>query len=512
MIAPDKRKAIFLLHQEGMGVRQIARRLRVSRNTVRAIIDEQGALPAAFRKDKIQIDQELLERLLGECEGYVQRVHEKLVEEQKVDVKYSTLTRMIRDLGLGRNQKARCDRVPDEPGAEMQHDTSPYTIMVGDRRVGVVASLIYLRYSKLRYLKFYRRFNRFSMKCFFHEALSYWQYAAAVCIIDNTNLARLRGTGRNAVIVPEMAAFSAQYGFDFRCHEVGHANRKAGDERGFWTVETNFFPGRNFSSFEDLNEQAMHWATVRLLNRPVAKTGLIPAKAFEFERAFLTQLPAHLPAPYLVHERVTDQYGFAAFDGNFFWVPGTDRADVSVLEYSDRLQIYLRRELLIEYELPEEGVKNERISPKGQPKPRYHPNNRKQPTAEEEKRLRTMDEAVAAWLDFALEPKGIARHRVIRELYRLSQRMRAPLFIRAVARATKYRIRSVETILRIARMILSEGDGPLPAADVDESFSQRPAYLDGHLTDAPSFADFDGLLDDQEEDEGEDEHAESDHG
>ena len=34
MIEPDKRKAIFLLHQEGMSIREIARRLGVSRNTV----------------------------------------------------------------------------------------------------------------------------------------------------------------------------------------------------------------------------------------------------------------------------------------------------------------------------------------------------------------------------------------------------------------------------------------------------------------------------------------------
>ena len=43
------------------------------------------------------------------------------------------------------------------------------------------------------------------MKCFLHEALIFWNYAADVCIIDNTNLARLYGTGSNAVIVPEMA-------------------------------------------------------------------------------------------------------------------------------------------------------------------------------------------------------------------------------------------------------------------------------------------------------------------
>ena len=50
----------------------------------------------------------------------------------------------------------------------------------------------------------------------------------------------------NALIVPEMEAFAKQYGFVFRCHEIGHCNRKAGEERSFWTVETNFLPGRTF--------------------------------------------------------------------------------------------------------------------------------------------------------------------------------------------------------------------------------------------------------------------------
>ena len=71
---------------------------------------------------------QLLERLYRECDGWMQRIHEKLVEEQGIQVGYSTLTRMLRELGLGRSQPARCDRVPDEPGAEMQHDTSLYQV------------------------------------------------------------------------------------------------------------------------------------------------------------------------------------------------------------------------------------------------------------------------------------------------------------------------------------------------------------------------------------------------
>jgi hypothetical protein len=135
----------------------------------------------------------------------------------------------------------------------MQHDTSPYQVKLGTTTTVLIASMIYLRYSKRRYLRFYRRFNRFLMKCFLHEALRFWGYAAKICIIDNTSLARLRGTGANAVIVPEMADFAQEHGFCFICHEQGHANRKAGEERSFWTTETNFFPGRHFASLEELN-------------------------------------------------------------------------------------------------------------------------------------------------------------------------------------------------------------------------------------------------------------------
>ena len=200
MIETDKRKAIFLLHQEGMSLREIARRLKVSRNTVRGVVAQGGAeVPRAPRKDKQHIDEELLRTLHEQCDGRIQRMHEKLTEEQGIAVSYSTLTRMLRELGIGKARKTRCHQVPDEPGEEMQHDTTIYSIRLGDKLHKIIASVLYLRYSKRRYLKFYHAFNRFKMKCFFHQALSFWGYAAGVCIIDNTNLARLRGTGSAAV-------------------------------------------------------------------------------------------------------------------------------------------------------------------------------------------------------------------------------------------------------------------------------------------------------------------------
>jgi transposase len=499
MIEADKRTAIYLLHQEGMSLKEIVRQLRVSRNTVRAVIKQQGKVPPSTRRGKIRIDAELLDRLYQRCDGFVQRIHEILAEEECIQIKYSTLTRILRGLGIGKQKQTRCDRVPDVPGAEFQHDTSSYEIKLAGIVNRLIASLMYLRYSKRRYLRFYRVFNRFKMKCFLHEGLMHWGHSAPECIIDNTNLARLRGTGRNAVMVPEMAAFSHQYGFKFVCHAVKHSNRKAGEERSFYTVETNFFPGRTFESLEDLNRQAFEWATVRMYNRPT-DTGLIPAKAFEFELAYLIQLPRHLPAPYLIHERGTDQYGYVAFDGNYFWVPGTDRNEVKLLEYGDRLKIHLNREDSVEYLLPADGVKNQRFSPEGMPPPRHQPRNRKRPTAEEEKRLRAMSPAVAGYLDFVLKGAGgVQHHRLIRELFALAGRMPNSVFLQAIERAQRYQITSMETVERIALLQMTQDVPMLPLVEVDEAYLDREAYLEGSLTDAPDLTIYDQLLEDDDE-------------
>jgi Mu transposase, C-terminal domain len=460
-------------------------------------------MPVRIRQDKIRIEAQLLERLHRECDGWAQRVHEKLVEEEGLQVSYSTVTRLLRQLGLSQNPPSRCNRVPDQPGAEMQHDTSPYRIRLGDTPTRLIGSLLYLRYSKRRYLQFFRVFNRFRMKCFLHQALMFWGYAAEVCIIDNTNLARLRGTGRNAVIVPEMAAFAKEHGFRFGCHEKGHANRKAGEERSFWTVETNFFPGRHFSTLEDLNQQAWEWATVRLEHRPAAKTGLIPAQAFEQERATLVALPAHLPSPYLVHERKTDQYGYVPFDGNYYWMPrepATHGREVRVLEYSDHLKIYQGRQCLAEYALPADGVRNRLFSPEGMPKPEHQPKHRKRPTEEEEKRLRALSPTVGRYLDFVLgSRRSIERHHFLRELFVWAERLTPVLFLPVVERALRYGITDLETLERIARLSIRQGERPLPGVEVDESFQEREAYQQGRLTEAPDFSAYDQMLEGAEE-------------
>ncbi len=485
MISAELRRGVYALHERGMSERELSRRFALSRNTVRAIIAQRGEIPRIVRKSTAVIDTALLSRLYEECGGHIQRVHERLVEEEKIVVSYPTLTRRIRELGIGAEVRSRCERRGDEPGREMQHDTSSYRIPIGGKVGRVTASLLYLRYSKRRYLRFYRSFTRFQMKCFFHEALTHWGYAARECIIDNTNLARLSGAGSSARMAPEMAAFSRQFGFVFRCHEIGHANRKAGEERSFWTLETNFLPGRIFASLEDLNRQAFEWATGRLEQRAQTKARIVPAVAFEEEKAHLRAVPEGLPAPYLPEKRSIDEYGFIAFEANDYWIPGEERGAVKVLQYAEAIEIYRGRNLCCRYPLPAEGVRGQQFSPEGEPQPRHHPRNRKRPADEEETRLRAMAPEVGTYIDGLVQEGRILRHQFMRKLYGVSRRMSPDLFVRSVARALKYGVRGIDGLERIAHLYLDPGGAALPEVAWDERYREREAYRMGELTDRP---------------------------
>ncbi len=310
------------------------------------------------------------------------------------------------------------------------------------------------------------------------------------------------GAGKRAIIVPEMNAFSKRYGFQFICHEIGHANRKAGNERSFWTVETNFLRGRTFDSLEDMNQQACGWATERMEHRPQTKTRLIPAKAFEHECMYLNQLPQHLGAPYQAHQRGTDQYGYVSFQANYYWVPGTRRDDVKLFQYADRLKIFLQHECLAEYPLPPDGTRNKRFSPEGQPQPQYQPRRFRRDARCEEQRLRAIDQAVAGYLDYALSAPGVVqRHRFTRELFALSRKVTSSVFVKTVKRAHRYRVVDLATVRRIAWLCISQSEDVLPQADVDEDFQQRPAYQEGCLTDLPDLSVYDQLGEEENEDD-----------
>src|SRR5439155_27368451 len=96
--------------------------------------------------------------------------------------------------------------------------------------------------------------------------------------------------------------------------------------------------------------------------------------------------------------------------------------------------------------------KNQPFHLPGQKSPRSRPRNRKQSSAEEEKRLRALAPVIGAYVDFILGSPGLLRHQFLRRLWTLSQRWSTTLFLRTIERAHRYQITSLELLERIAQL------------------------------------------------------------
>ena len=174
------------------------------------------------------------------------------------------------------------------------------------------------------------------------------------------------------------------------------------------------------------------------------------------ERQYLRKIPAYVSQPVIEHTRGTDQYGYASFDGNFYWVPGEGRPEVKVLEFADKFRIIQNREMLIEYERPPWGVKGKPFKPDNVPALR--PRNQKLPTVAEERRLRELGPESESYLEVIkkMPLSIIKRNQFIRQLHRLSQKLAPELFKKVINRAQHYGGTDMETLERMAVYLLRE--------------------------------------------------------
>jgi transposase len=318
-------------------------------------------VPRLERGIALEPHLELVRELFADCRGNLVRVHEEL-HRKGVDVGYPTLTAFCRRVGLGRSPKEPAGRYHFDPGEEMQHDTSPHTVEVGGRRRLLHCASLVLCYSRMLYAQCYSRFNRFWCKVFLTEALSYFGGAATRAMIDNTSVIIAHGSGRDAVPAPEMAAFAERFGFAFRAHEVGDADRSGRVERPFHYIENNFYPGRRFETHIDLNTQLRAWCDSKngsykrhLRARPI--------ELFATERPILRPLPIFVPEVYEQVVRIVDVEGYVHLHTNRYSVPPAGPNSRSYLHRplrvrggKDRVRIFDGHSLLCEHVRREDGA------------------------------------------------------------------------------------------------------------------------------------------------------------
>jgi len=320
MLDQAEREAILELHRRGVGLRAISRAMGLSRKAVRKVLRADSAqVPPSTRPQRAEPFRDQILELHAQCKGNLVRVHEELVQAGAT-LSYPALTAFCRRHGIGQQPKVAVGHYHFEPGEEMQHDTSPHQAWIGDRLRRVETASLVLCYSRMLFFQFSATFRRFDCKTFLADALGYMGGACRACMIDNTHVVVLRGTGREMVPVPEMEAFAERYHFAFRAHEKGDANRSARVERPFDFIENNFLAGRRFRDWEDANTQAREWCDK--VNASFKRhLRASPLELYASERAQLRPLPLWVPPVYLLHQRIVDLEGYVSVNTNRYSLP-----------------------------------------------------------------------------------------------------------------------------------------------------------------------------------------------
>jgi len=388
MLDRDLRAAILTLQQQGRGVRAIGRAVGVTRRSVRRVLGSGSAeVPQLERAEKAEPHEEQIRELFSRCEGNLVRVHEEL-GGRGVLLSYSTLTAFCRRRGIGQKPKERAGRYHFQPGEEMQHDTSPHDAMVGSRLRRVHCASLVLCYSRMLFAQVYPVWNRFWAKVFLTEALKVFGRVASRCVVDNASILVAHGTGKEAVMAPEIDAFGKHFGCGFLAHELGDVNRSACVERPFHYIENNFYAGRTFSDIADLNAQLRAWCD-KANAKPKKELGTTPLALFATEQTALKPLPLHIPPVYRLYRRTVDVEGYIHLHTNRYSMP-TELIDreLAVHETKDQVRLFDGKRLVCEHVRAEDGARKRSTLPGHEKQPRWHKAGAPRPPSPEEQRLR----------------------------------------------------------------------------------------------------------------------------
>jgi hypothetical protein len=386
--------------------------------------------------------------LFAKCKGNLVRVHEDLVAAG-AELSYPALTSFCRRQGIGQKPIVPSGRYWFDPGEELQHDTSPHQVTIaGKQRKAQTASGV-LCYSRMLFFQIYPTFQRFDCKVFLTDALRYTGGAPRRVMIDNTHVVVLRGTGREMVPVPEMAAFAERFGFEFKAHEIGDVNRSARVERPFHFIENNFLAGRTFSSWEDLNSRARQWCD-RVNSTYKKHIRAIPRELFALEQTHLKPLPGWIPEVYQLRGRMVDVEGYVALNTNRYSVPvAWIGRRVEVRETKDKVEIQLDARHIVTHSRVADA-QQQRITLAQHRPPRGEGIKRSDPHPDEQTIVQTAPQ-LAEYV-VALKQRG---HKVVgvalRQLLRMVREYPREPLLAAIQEAARYGLYDLD---RLERMIL----------------------------------------------------------
>jgi len=381
---PDERlvQQVVQLVKEGLKRRAIARALKLSRNTIREIVEEHdrareephtalSVRQSPPRASKLDPFRRRIEELLETYKNITaQRVFEILRDEEGFTGQYSIVKEVVRKM-RPRSPRPSLETPPRVPGDMAECDWSEYPVSFTHAAPMRLQAFGYaLRYSTRKYYGFQEGNGLHPLMDEHVHAFERFQGAARRCTYDSQKPVVLRWEGHQPIFNPRFIDFATYY--EFATVAVRHApNRKPRVERSFYELTLSFFRGRTFRDFQDLKAQLIHWmdtiADLRPLKRMKRRTRM---ELFAEEQPLLRPLPRHPYDTARVLYKLCDIEGFIAWEGNWYSLPYEYVTEILPVRVTENELFVYRTDLTLvaRHALKPRGAQEQSILPGHRPR------------------------------------------------------------------------------------------------------------------------------------------------
>jgi transposase len=181
-----KWQRIKALHAQGVGIKQIARTIGVSRNTVRKYLKEANPPQFKAREYVKELDryQEEIKAMLAK--GYIgPRIYKELVEKG-YQGSLASVHRYLRSIKAeDKAAKLATTRVETGPGWQMQYDWKVWTLPVDGKPVKIYFHEVILSFSRMKFYTFSLSITTADVIRVLVEAIDFFGGYAPELVIDN---------------------------------------------------------------------------------------------------------------------------------------------------------------------------------------------------------------------------------------------------------------------------------------------------------------------------------------
>jgi transposase len=337
-----------LFTQEHLGLRQIARELKLDLKTVRKWAPRESfeKVQAPQRPSKLDPFKGDIVRLLEKHDYSAQQIFQQL-KERGYQGRYSILKAFVRQVRPKPRPAYLTLRF--EPGQCAQVDWGcAGSVPVGTTRRRLSFFVMVLAFSRKMYLEFTlaETLEHF-LGCHQH-AFEYLGGVARQVWVDNCKVAVLSRTADSIAFNPRYLDFANHYGFQIRACGVGQPQEKGRVENGVGYVKRNFLNGLELTDFQIINPAARHWLDTVANVRVHGQTQKVPQELFALEK-----LKSLHPIPYeaAVVDTVRANSQFRVkVDGNRYSVPCQyASSQLTLKRFPDRLLLYDKDKLVAEH-------------------------------------------------------------------------------------------------------------------------------------------------------------------